>query len=103
MPGFSASRTCSRKPISLPSGKLPTARFRTRPAPASEITAWNGGTKVATLASAPTDVAVGDRFTIGLGANVYRRMLIHSITPLKDLEARIEMVDEAPAVVACLS
>jgi len=68
-----------------------------------KITAWDSGTKVATLASAPTDVSVGDRFIIGLGENVYRRMLIRGIQPLKYPEARIEMVDEAPAVLATLA
>lgn len=67
-----------------------------------KITAWNAGSKTATLETAPSAASSGDRFILGLGETVYRRMLIRSIEPLADLEARLTLVDEAPEVVATL-
>ena len=64
-----------------------------------KITAFDSGTLVATLDAAPTEVAVGDRFIIGLGETVIKRMLIRSIEPLPGLTANITMVDEAPELV----
>lgn len=67
-----------------------------------KITAWDDVNLVATLDSPPNNVEVGDRFIIGLGEEVFQRMLVRGITPLPGLRARLALIDEAPEIVAQL-
>jgi len=67
----------------------------------SQVTAWNGTTKVATL-PASIGAAEGDMVFFGPGQAVQARMLVLGVDPTDNMNAEISLVPEAPELTAYL-